>query len=30
VGFARRVGGIMAEYGQIAENDPDPSYRYYM
>lgn len=30
LGFARRVGGIMAEYGQIAENDPDPNYRYYM
>jgi hypothetical protein len=30
LGFARRVGGIMAEFGQIADNDPDPNYRYYM
>lgn len=30
LGFARRVGGIMAEYGQISDADPDPSYRYYM
>lgn len=28
--FARRVGGIMAEYGQLTDDDPDPSYRYYM
>jgi len=30
LGFARRVGGIMAEYGQMADNDPDPNYRFYM
>jgi hypothetical protein len=30
LGFARRVGGIMAEYGQLTEARPDPSYRYYM
>lgn len=30
LGFARRVGGIMAEYGQLTEGKPDPSYRYYM
>lgn len=30
LGFARRVGGIMAEYGLMSEKDPDPSYRYYM
>jgi len=30
LGFARRVGGIMAEYGQMADSDPDPNYRYYM
>ena len=30
LGFARRVGGIMAEYGQLTDQDPDPSYRYYM
>jgi len=30
LGFARRVGGIMAEYGLFEEKDPDPSYRYYM
>jgi hypothetical protein len=30
LGFARRVGGIMAEYGQMASEDPDPNYRYYM
>jgi hypothetical protein len=30
LGFARRVGGIMAEYGQLTDDDPDPSYRYYM
>lgn len=30
LGFARRVGGIMAEYGQMADNSPDPNYRYYM
>lgn len=30
LGFARRVGGIMAEYGQMSEADPDPNYRYYM
>ena len=30
LGFARRVGGIMAEYGQLTEAKPDPSYRYYM
>lgn len=28
--FAKRVGGIMAEYGQLTDKDPDPSYRYYM
>ncbi len=28
--FARRVGGIMAEYGQLTDDDPEPSYRYYM
>jgi len=28
--FARRVGGIMAEYGQLTEDEPDTSYRYYM
>lgn len=30
LGFARRVGGIMAEYGQLTDDDPEPSYRYYM
>lgn len=30
LGFARRVGGIMAEYGQMSDSDPDPNYRYYM
>ncbi|MFM0348219.1 argonaute/piwi family protein [Paraburkholderia sp. RL17-347-BIC-D] len=30
LGFARRVGGIMAEYGLSEEREPDPSYRYYM
>jgi hypothetical protein len=30
LGFARRVGGIMAEYGQMADSDPDPNYRFYM
>jgi len=30
LGFARRVGGIMAEYGLMADTDPDPNYRYYM
>jgi hypothetical protein len=30
LGFARRVGGIMAEYGLMSEKEPDPSYRYYM
>lgn len=30
LGFARRVGGIMAEYGLFEETDPDPSYRFYM
>jgi hypothetical protein len=30
LGFARRVGGIMAEYGVMSEKDPDPNYRYYM
>jgi hypothetical protein len=30
LGFARRVGGIMAEYGQLTDKDPDSSYRYYM
>ena len=30
LGFARRVGGIMAEYGLCSKVDPDPSYRYYM
>jgi hypothetical protein len=30
LGFARRVGGIMAEYGLVTSSDPDPSYRYYM
>jgi hypothetical protein len=30
LGFARRVGGIMAEYGLSSKDDPDPSYRYYM
>lgn len=30
LGFARRVGGIMTEYAQLADDDPDPSYRYYM
>lgn len=30
LGFARRVGGIMAEFGQISDKEPDPSYRYYM
>ena len=30
LGFARRVGGIMAEYGQLTDAKPDPSYRYYM
>lgn len=30
LGFARRVGGIMAEYGQLTDVKPDPSYRYYM
>lgn len=28
--FARRVGGIMAEYSQLTDDVPDPSYRYYM
>lgn len=28
--FARKVGGIMAEYGLSSEREPDPSYRYYM
>lgn len=28
--FARRVGGIMAEYGQLTDDEPEPSYRYYM
>lgn len=30
LGFARRVGGIMAEYGLTSDQEPDPSYRYYM
>jgi hypothetical protein len=30
LGFARRVGGIMAEFGQLTDQEPDPSYRYYM
>ncbi len=30
LGFARRVGGIMAEYGFDESSSPDPSYRYYM
>lgn len=30
LGFARRVGGIMAEYGLSTDREPDPSYRYYM
>jgi hypothetical protein len=30
LGFARRVGGIMAEYGLMSDKEPDPSYRYYM
>jgi hypothetical protein len=30
LGFARRVGGIMAEYGLMHDADPDPNYRYYM
>lgn len=30
LGFARRVGGIMAEYGQMSDSDPDPNYRFYM
>jgi len=30
LGFARRVGGIMAEYGQMSDDDPDPNYRFYM
>lgn len=30
LGFARRVGGIMAEYSQLTDMKPDPSYRYYM
>lgn len=30
LGFARRVGGIMAEYGLSTDHEPDPSYRYYM
>lgn len=30
LGFARRVGGIMAEYGLFEEQEPDPSYRFYM
>jgi hypothetical protein len=30
LGFARRVGGIMAEYGLSDEREPDPNYRYYM
>ncbi len=30
LGFARRVGGIMAEYGLSSDQEPDPSYRYYM
>ena len=30
LGFARRVGGIMAEYGLFESKDPDPNYRYYM
>lgn len=30
LGFARKVGGIMAEFGQISEQEPEPSYRYYM
>lgn len=30
LGFARRVGGIMAEFGQLSDREPDPSYRYYM
>lgn len=28
--FARRAGGIMAEYGLMSDKEPDPSYRYYM
>jgi hypothetical protein len=30
LGFARRVGGIMAEYGQLTDAKPDTNYRYYM
>lgn len=30
LGFARRVGGIMAEYGQMTDDEPEPSYRFYM
>ena len=30
LGFARRVGGVMAEYGQLTGEDPDRSYRHYM
>lgn len=30
LGFARRVGGIMAEYGQMTDEEPESSYRYYM
>jgi hypothetical protein len=30
LGFARRVGGVMAEYGLSCSNEPNPSYRYYM
>ena len=28
--FARRVGGIMAEYGLATEEKPPSSFRYYM
>jgi hypothetical protein len=28
--FARRVGGIMAEYGELADDKPPTSFRYYM
>jgi hypothetical protein len=28
--FARRVGGIMAEYGLLSADEPDSNYRYYM
>jgi len=30
LGVARRVGGIMDQYGLSSTREPDPSYRYYM